>query len=357
MSRPILATVFPQAVASNLELARSRVPGARVYAIVKANAYGHGIARIASALAAADGVGILELDAACALRDSGYGGPVLMLEGFFAPDELAEFSARGLATALHCDEQLRMLETTSLQGPLEVWIKINTGMNRLGFRPPELPQVLNRLRALPGCGRLGLMTHFARADEPGGATAQLELFRAATAGLDLPISVANSAAILGNDAATGNWLRPGIMIYGSSPTVHSTARELGLLPAMELTAEIISVQSLAAGDAVGYGGTFRAESPMRIGVVACGYADGYPRHAPTGTPVLVAGQRTRLVGRVSMDMITADLSDLAEARVGSRVELWGRSLPVDEVAQAAGTIAYELFCAVAPRVPFTVVSA
>ncbi|KAB2842991.1 MAG: alanine racemase [Burkholderiales bacterium] len=328
----------------------------KVYAIIKANAYGHGIARIAPAFAAADGLGILELDAACALRDHDYAGPVLLLEGFFAPAELPEFAARRFAAAVHCEEQLRMLETTRLDRSIEIWLKVNTGMNRLGFPPREVPAALARLQGLHGVSRIGLMTHFAAADEPGGVAEQLAVFRAATAGLQLPVSVANSAAILGDEAALGDVLRPGIMIYGSSPTRHKTAAELGLRPAMELSAEIIAVQHLLPGDRVGYGGTFSAETSLSVGVVACGYADGYPRHAPTGTPVLVEGRRTRLLGRVSMDMITVDLTPVPEARVGSKVELWGRSLPVDEVAQAAGTIAYELLCAVAGRVPFAVSS-
>ena len=354
MSRPILATVFPQAIARNLGLARRRVPGAQVYAIIKANAYGHGIHRIAPAFASADGLGILELDAACALRDRAYEGPLLLLEGFFRPEELPELIARKFTTALHCEEQLRMLETTPLAGSIDIWLKINTGMNRLGFKPRDLRGVLARLQALDVVGRIGLMTHFASADEPGGASEQLGAFRAATAGLNLPSSLANSAAILGDTAVGGELLRPGIMIYGSSPSSTQSAAELGLVPAMELTAEIIAVQALEPGDRVGYGGSFQATAPMRVGVVACGYADGYPRHAPTGTPVLVDGRRTRMVGRVSMDMITVDLSGLPGARVGSVVELWGRGLPVDEVARAAGTIAYELLCAVAPRVPFAV---
>jgi alanine racemase len=355
MSRPILATVFPAAVASNIRLARARAPGAQVFGVIKANAYGHGIARIAPALAVADGLGILELDAACALRDQGYTKPMLLLEGFFAPSELPEFAARGFCAAVHDSEQLRMLEITPTERPIEVYLKINTGMNRLGLAPAALPSALARLRASPQVGRISLMTHFAAADEPQGARAQLRRFRELCAGLDYPVSVANSAAILGDEVVGGAVVRPGIMIYGSSPTSSRSAAELGLVPAMELSASIIGVQHLVAGDCVGYGGSFRAEGSMRIGVVACGYADGYPRHAPTGTPVLVAGERTRLLGRVSMDMIAVDLSALPQAGVGTPVELWGRRLPVDEVAAAAGTIAYELLCAVAPRVPFAVV--
>lgn len=354
MSRPILATVFPEALAANLRLARTRSPGAKVYAVIKANAYGHGIERIYAGLAAADGIGILELDAACRLRQRGYAGPILLLEGFFSAAELPEFAANRLATVVHGEDQLRMLESTVVGHPIEVYLKVNTGMNRLGISPRTVRHALARLQALPAVRGITLMSHFATADEPGGAREQLTLFRAVCEGLPFPVSVANSAAILGEDAVGGAVVRPGIMLYGASPTAGRSAASLGLMPAMELTAEIIAVQDLAADDCVGYGATFRAGAPMRIGVVACGYADGYPRHAPTGTPVLVGGIRTRLVGRASMDMITVDLTALPQAGVGTKVELWGRALPVDEVAQAAGTIAYELLCAVAPRVPFTV---
>lgn len=354
MSRPILATVFPEALAANLRVARARSPGAKVYAVIKANAYGHGIERIYPGLAAADGIGILELDAACRLRRLGYAGPILLLEGFFAADELAEFAANQFAAAVHGEDQLRMLETTPTAQPIDVCLKVNTGMNRLGFAPEAVRGALARLEALPAVRGITLMSHFATADEPGGAREQLARFRAVCEGLPYPVTVANSAAILGEHAVGGSLVRPGIMIYGASPTAARSAASLGLVPAMELTAQVIGVQELAPEDCVGYGATFRASAPMRIGVVACGYADGYPRHAPTGTPVLVEGVRTRLVGRVSMDMITVDLTAMPQAGVGSKVELWGRRLPVDEVAQAAGTIAYELLCAVAPRVPFAV---
>lgn len=354
MSRPIRATVYPAALAANLRLARLRSSGARVFAVIKANAYGHGIERVYPGLGAADGLGILELDAACRLRDRGYRGPMLLLEGFFAPEELPEIAARDFACVIHGEHQIAMLEAFRPARQLEVYLKINTGMNRLGFAPSEVRAALARLEALPGVGGITLMSHFAAADEPGGAREQLQRFREACEGLRYPVSVANSAAILGEDEVGGAVVRPGIMIYGASPTVERSAADLGLKPVMELTAEIIGVQKLAPNDAVGYGGVFRAAETMRIGVVACGYADGYPRHAPTGTPVLVEGMRTRLVGRVSMDMITVDLTHLPRADVGSKVELWGRGLAVDEVAKAAGTIAYEILCAVAPRVPFAV---
>jgi alanine racemase len=224
-------------------------------------------------------------------------------------------------------------------------------MNRLGLAAAELRPALARLQASRNVGEITLMTHFACADDAGGIAEQLERFQAATAGLALPVSLANSATLLRYPHAVRDWVRAGIMLYGASPFADESAAQLGLEPAMTLETRLIAVQALSAGEAIGYGATFRASAPIRIGVAACGYADGYPRHAPTGTPVLVAGRRTRTLGRVSMDMLCVDLSDLPDAGVGSPVVLWGDGLPVEEVAAAAGTISYELLCALASRVP------
>ncbi len=232
-----------------------------------------------------------------------------------------------------------------------MFLKLNTGMNRLGLTAAELRPALARLQASRNVGEITLMTHFACADDERGIAWQLERFEAATAGLDLPVSLANSAALLRYPHAARDWVRVGIMLYGASPFADESAAALGLEPAMTLESRLIATHTLAAGEAVGYGATFRAEGPMRIGVVACGYADGYPRHAATGTPVLVDGRRTRTLGRVSMDMLCVDLTDLPGAGIGSAVVLWGEGLPVEEVAAAAGTISYELLCALAPRVP------
>jgi alanine racemase len=225
-----------------------------------------------------------------------------------------------------------------------------TGMNRLGFTETDLSWLAATLPRLQHAG-MTYMTHFADADGPSGIDWQLDNFRRLTAGWTGDVSVCNSAAILRYPHAAANWVRPGIMLYGGSPFAELTAESLHLKPAMTLAAELIGVQNLQAGATVGYGRRFEVERPMRVGVVACGYADGYPRHAPTGTPVLVEGVRSRTVGRVSMDMLAVDLSELPEAHVGSKVTLWGQGLAADEVATAAGTISYELFCAVAPRVP------
>jgi alanine racemase len=350
MSRPIQAHIDLSALRHNLGVVR-RHTTARVMAVVKANAYGHGLLQAAQALREAEGYALLDVRDAVALREAGFRQPILLLEGFFSRDELPLLAEYELSTVVHSLPQLEWLDAYPRRNGLSVWLKVNSGMNRLGFTPQEYPMVLERLKAHRAVREVTLMTHFAQADEAPGVAAQLSLFEQLTANQRLPRSLANSAAILRHPPAHGDWVRPGIMLYGSSPFAEVGAAELGLRPVMTLSSELISVRELKAGDAVGYGATFRADSAMRIGTVACGYADGYPRHAATGTPVLVAGQRTRTLGRVSMDMLAVDLSELPEARVGSPVVLWGEGMPVDEVARAAGTLSYELLCALAPRVP------
>jgi alanine racemase len=334
-----------------LALARRRAPDARVLAVIKADAYGHGLLRAAHAFADAEGFAVLELDDAVRLRAAGFDRRILMLEGFFDAAELPVLAEERLSCVLHNDEQLTMLQAARLPAAVDVFVKIDTGMNRLGFRPEALRRVLDALRACRNAGEVTLMTHFACADDARGIDWQLDAFRHATTGLALPLSLANSATLLRYPHAASGWARLGIMLYGASPFAEESAHALGLRPAMTLASRIIAVRELAAGESVGYGALFHAREAMRIGVVACGYADGYPRHAPTGTPVLVAGERTRLIGRVSMDMLCVDLSGLPQAQVGASVVLWGEGLPVEEVAQAAGTVSYELLCALAPRVP------
>jgi alanine racemase len=354
MSRPIVAQVNLAALRANLARVRERAPGAQVLAVVKANAYGHGLARVLPALDAADGLALVELDAAIALRAAHYARRIVLLEGFFDPDELPEFSARRLATVVHHEEQVRMLETVRLARPLEVFVKVNTGMNRLGVAPAAVAALVERLSHCESVAVLRLMMHFARADEDDGVAEPLRVFAEACKGLPYPRSVANSAGVIRYAEVGGDIVRPGIMLYGATPFAYDSAETLGLMPVMTLRSELIAVQELAAGDAVGYGASYVAPGPVRIGVVACGYADGYPRHAPNGTPVLVCGRKVPVAGRVSMDMITVDLTEVPEARVGSPVVLWGEGLPVDDVAGAASTVGYELLCAVAPRVPFAV---
>jgi alanine racemase len=349
--RPIRARIDSAALRHNLGEARRRAPRSRIWAVVKANAYGHGLARAARALSAADGLALIELDAALELRRAGERRPILLLQGFFSPEELESIAAHGLTTVVHDAEQLAMLEKSRLPKKIAVVAKLNSGMNRLGFAPEDLRGVLGRLRDCPGVGEIALMTHFADADGKGGVRWQLERFEAATAGVDLPKSLANSAALLRYPESHKDWVRPGIMLYGCSPFPDESAAALGLKPAMTLESELIAVRDLRSGDSVGYGRTYTAGGPMRIGIVACGYADGYPRHAPTGTPVLVGGKRARTVGRVAMDMLFADLTGIAEAAVGSPVILWGEGLSADEVAASAGTVSYELLCALSARVP------
>jgi alanine racemase len=342
------------ALRRNLAEVRMRAPDTQVFAVVKANAYGHGLARTLPALADADGLALLELDAAIELRALRYTRRILLLEGFFDEAELVEIAAKRLATVVHHADQVRMLETARLSRPLEVFLKVNSGMNRLGVRPADVAATVERLSQCDAVAAIRLMTHFARAEEPEGVREQLATFDAACAGLTYLRSLANSAGVVRFRDVGGDIVRPGIMLYGATPFPHDPAERIGLQPVMTLRSEIIAVQDLATGDSVGYGAAYRAAAPHRLGVIACGYADGYPRHARNGTPVLVCGRRVPLAGRVSMDMLTVDLTDAPEARVGSPVVLWGEGLPVDDVAYMAGTVGYELLCAVAPRVPFVV---
>jgi len=352
MSRPIQATVSVSALRHNYAVAKRAALQSKVFAVVKANAYGHGIERVTRALVRADGFATVELDGAVATRERGFAEPILLLEGFFAPAELPVIAAADLAVAVHGDEQLRMLEAWRPARPLDVFFKINTGMNRLGFSVESARGQLERLRSSGVAKSITLMAHFATADGPEGIEEAMRRFNQATHGIDLACSLANTAAIFAHPESHADVARLGIGVYGATPFAERSAQALGLKPAMTLTSELIAIQELAAGESVGYGGTFRSAGAMRVGVVACGYADGYPRHAPSGTPVVVGGVRTKTAGRVSMDMITVDLTPVAAARVGTPVTLWGEGLPIDEVASAAGTVGYELMCAVAARVPF-----
>jgi len=356
--RPILATIHTAALQHNLDRARRAAVDSRVWAVVKANAYGHGIERVFEALRAADGFALLDLDEAGRVRALGWRGPILLLEGVFEARDLELCSRLGLWHAVHCDQQIDMLAAHKTQVPHRVFLKMNSGMNRLGFTPERFRAAWTRLNALPQVEEISFMTHFSDADGARGIAHQLEAFERATEGLPGERTIANSAATLRHaDRTRADWVRAGILMYGSAPDFpEHGAEHWQLQPTMTLSTRLIAVQSLKVGDTVGYGSRFVAEAPMRIGVAAVGYADGYPRHCTTGTPVLVNGVRTRMVGRVSMDMITVDLTPVPDAGFGSEVTLWGRAsdsslLPIDEVAQAAGTVGYELMCAVAPRVP------
>lgn len=384
MPRPISATIHLSALRSNLTRAREAAGDARVWAVVKANAYGHGIERVFEGLRAADGFALLDLAEAQRLRALGWRGPILLLEGAFEARDLEWCSRLQLWHVIHREEQIDWLAAHKTQTPHRVFLKMNSGMNRLGFRPDAFRAAWRRLEALPQVEEITLMTHFSDADGlrrgREGVLHQVEAFVQATHDLPGERSLCNSAATLRHaltqrlgagsaaQALAADWVRPGIAVYGSAPDYPSrSAADWGLQPTMTLASELIAVQEVATGETVGYGSTYTASRPMRVGIVACGYADGYPRHAgahsSSAAPVLVQGVRTQLVGRVSMDMLAVDLTPVEAVHgpcgPGAEVVLWGRSregmiLPVDEVAHAAGTISYELLCAVAQRVPFVV---
>ncbi|OYY94597.1 MAG: alanine racemase [Hydrogenophilales bacterium 28-61-23] len=375
MTRPLIARVDSAALAHNLGVARAAAPHSKILAVVKADAYGHGLTRTARALRGADAFAVLRVEEAAQLRGEGYSHPIVLLEGFFHPDELPEIARLRLRPVIHRADQADILARTKLNQRVDVWLKLNTGMNRLGIDPKRLPETLTTLRAAPHVGSITLMTHFASADEENDSVErQLARFQEATRNLGLPASLANSAALLRHPQSHADWVRPGIMLYGASPFASSTladqtGEDIGLLPAMTLESKLIGIQFVHRGEGVGYGARYIAERDMKIGVVACGYADGYPRHADTGTPILVDNQLTRTLGRVSMDMLNVDLTPIPTAHVGSPVTLWGSGavggsadlrnrrapcgcsgLPVEHVAAAAGTLSYELLTALAPRV-------
>jgi alanine racemase len=359
MPRPTRARINLDALRHNHSIARRYAGSAHLWSVVKADAYGHGLLPAALGLqSVADGFALVEFEGAVELRAQGIRQPILMLEGIYQADDLNLCLDYALTPVLHDLWQIDALAAAALPTAIPVYLKLNTGMNRLGLSAVGLQHALRRLEAAGCVSSVTLMTHFADADDERGIAEQMARFASDTDGLNLPVSVANSAALLRfpeSTAMADNWARPGIMLYGSSPFSHEqSALDLGLKPVMTLQSEIIAVQQLQAGDRVGYGGTFVATVPMRIGIVACGYADGYPRHAPTGTPVLVGGQRTRTLGRVSMDKLCVDLTGLEKVGPGATAILWGGDekayLAADEVATAAGTIAYELFCALAGRV-------
>lgn len=377
MPRPIAVHISTSALRHNLSKVQSTLQQQaqplqratpKVWAVIKANAYGHGIEPAVNGFDLADGLAMLDLAEIIQCRTLGWEKPLMLLEGFFSAEDLRLIDQHKITTVIHSQHQIDWLiqMASHLQHPVSVMAKLNTGMNRLGFAPDQFVNAFAQLQQLQQqgvIGELGKMTHFARADDDPSITyQQLQCFNQHTADLPGPISVCNSAGTLTASlqqhltAQYDQWVRPGVCLYGSSPFAGVSAHELGLQPAQTLSAQIISVRNITAHQGVGYGHSFISPSPMRLGVVACGYADGYPRHAPSGTPVVVHGQRTQLVGRVSMDMLMVDLSSIPEAQVGSHVVLWGQNGPsVDEVAVAAGSIGYELLCAVAARVPRTVV--
>jgi alanine racemase len=360
MPRPIEALIHAEALAWNLARARRAAPDSRVWAVVKADAYGHGIERVFAGLRGADGFALLDLAEAERIRALGWRGPVLLLEGCFEARDLELCSRLDLWHTVHHDAQIDWLAAHKTQRPHRVFLKMNSGMNRLGFRPEAFRSAWTRLNALPQVDEISLMTHFSDADGPRGIAHQIAAFEAATQDLPGERSLSNSAGTL-RHGLFNDWIRAGILCYGSAPDFPE--HDIGhwdLRPTMTLRSRLIATQQLQPGDTVGYGSAFTAAEPTRIGIAACGYADGYPRHAGTDTPVLVDGVRTGTVGRVSMDMLAVDLGPVPQADLGSEVTLWGNGphgslLAVDDVARAAGTIGYELLCALARRVPVRVV--
>ncbi|HBP7638173.1 TPA: catabolic alanine racemase DadX [Escherichia coli] len=356
MTRPIQASLDLQALKQNLSIVRQAATHARVWSVVKANAYGHGVERIWSAIGATDGFALLNLEEAITLRERGWKGPILMLEGFFHAQDLEIYDQHRLTTCVHSNWQLKALQNARLKAPLDIYLKVNSGMNRLGFQPDRVLTVWQQLRAMANVGEMTLMSHFAEAEHPDGISGAMARIEQAAEGLECRRSLSNSAATLWHPEAHFDWVRPGIILYGASPSGQwRDIANTGLRPVMTLSSEIIGVQTLKAGERVGYGGRYTARDEQRIGIVAAGYADGYPRHAPTGTPVLVDGVRTMTVGTVSMDMLAVDLTPCPQAGIGTPVELWGKEIKIDDVAAAAGTVGYELMCALALRVPVVTV--
>lgn len=348
------------ALRANLERVRALAPCSKVLAVVKANAYGHGLVRVAHALRAADGFAVARVDEGIALRRAGVLQRIVVLQGFLELEQLQAHLCWRLEPVVHALRQIELLEAcaASVQS-LRVWLKLDSGMHRLGLAPQAFPEALSRLmNLLPPCA-VTLMTHLACAEVPNdpGTAAQLARFERLTAGSNLEKSIANSAAILAWPKTHADWVRPGLMLYGVSPFADRSAKEWGLVPVMTLKSRVIAVKSVAAGCRVGYGGSWTAPRPTRLGIVAAGYGDGYPREIAPGTQVLVEGRRVPVVGRVSMDMLTVDLTDCPQSQVGSEVTLWGEGLPVEEIAHQAGTIPYTLLCRVAARVPVIEVQA
>jgi len=351
MTRPTQAFLDLPALAHNLQRVRELAPGRRVMAVIKANAYGHGMVAVAKALAKTDAFAVACLEEALILRELGITHPIVLLEGFFDSEELPEIVRHRLTVVIHHESQLHMLEANRQAASLPVWLKLDTGMHRLGLASEKLSSTYERLKALPVTLQ-GLMTHLSSADERDVPTTsdQLACFQRATATYADPKSIANSAGILAWPQSHADWVRPGLMLYGASPFVGRVGRDHGLRPVLSLYSQLMAVNRFKRGERVGYGGAWQCPEDMPVGVVPMGYGDGYPRHAETGTPVLVNGQQVPLIGRVSMDMICVDLRSQPDARIGDPVCLWGPDLPVEKIAHHAGTIPYELLCRVTSRV-------
>ncbi len=349
------ALIDHAALRHNLRRVREAAPNSRVWAVIKADAYGHGVERVARTLNQTDGYAVARVEEGLRLREAGFDKPILVLGGCHTPDELMRAAQQGLELALHQHHQLSLLDALPAETPpLTLWLKVDTGMHRLGFEPGMVTGIAERMSTHPRVGTLNLLTHLANADDPADSTTatQIGRFDALTMDHFRYRSIANSAGILAFKQSHRDWVRPGIMLYGVSPFVSGRAESDGLRPVMTLRSRVVAVKQAKQGDPVGYGGRYRCPEDMPIAVVAAGYGDGYPRHAADGTPVLVGGRRLPLIGRVSMDLITLDASSFPQVQVGEEAILWGQGLPAEEVAEHAGTIAYQLFCNVSSRVVF-----
>jgi alanine racemase len=354
MTRPVRARIDLSALQHNFERVRQCAPASRIMAVVKAHAYGHGLINAARALPGAHAFGVVSMDEAISLREAGFDRRIVLLEGLYEENETGLADGYRVDVVIHHAGQIDILEQVRPGRLLDVWLKIDTGMHRLGFEPAVVPAVVERLRRTGRVADIRFLSHFCCADESKADYTQRQrrLFLQTLEGMEGERSLANSAAVLSWPDTHLDWVRPGVMLYGSSPLPHASAGDLGLRPVMTLGTQLIAVTQRRPGDPVGYGAAWECPEAMPVGIAAIGYGDGYPRHAPSGTPVLVNGRRAALAGRVSMDMIGIDLRGHPEARVGDPVTLWGEGLPVDEVATAAGTISYELFCGVNSRVAF-----
>lgn len=347
--RPIQAVINLSSLQSNLNQVKKLAPHSFVWAVIKANAYGHGALKVAEALNKADGFAVLQIKEAIALRKQGLHKPILLLEGFFDSSEINQIIKYNLIPVIHNSYQLKAICNTSKE--ISIVLKLNTGMNRLGFSYSNFEKIINKISKKSNINIFHIMTHFATADDEQGVDKPLAIFDKICSKFKFSQSLANSAAILKFPNTHRDWVRPGIMLYGVSPFSNTTATDLGLMPVMSLQSKVIAVHHLKKGAAVGYGNTFIAEQDIKVGVVACGYADGYPRTAPNGTSILVNGYKTRLIGRVSMDMLCVNLTNIDNADINSPVTLWGEGLPIEALASAVGTIGYELLCNISQRVP------
>lgn len=353
MARNLTATISRSAIRHNLSCVRRIAPGKKIIAMVKANGYGHGLEQVSRAIRDVDALGVASLEEGILLRESGIATDIVLMEGVFKKEDLPYVDNYGFTLVVHADYQIHHLNSFSAKRPISFWLKANSGMNRLGLPLAEVEPAYQQLKDHPHLHFLGIMGHFAQADDISNTitTHQFQAFKQWTHHLPGLRSMANSATILHWSDCHADWVRPGIMLYGASPTTGRFGHEFGLVPAMELSSELIAIQTVRQGDKVGYGGTWTCDvAQRRIGIAAIGYGDGYPWHARSGTPVLIGNKKAPLVGRVSMDMLAMDITDIPNCKVGDRVVMWGRNLPIEQIADHANTIPYELFCRLTERV-------